>query len=129
MSRHFKSTGSFVQEEAIYLEGSIIYESEKHEEFYAGVEVSYSYSRLDDIPWEDRVYAQSYEEDAEIIDVVLIEDFIWNGKEYKSGESVYNHPELYNLIDDEKLEHYAISRGHSDYADDFEDDPFAYNRW
>lgn len=129
MSRHFKSTGSFIEEEFIYLEGSVIYDNEEYEDFYAGVEVTYSYSRLDGIPYEDRVYAQSYEEDIEITDVTLIETFIWNGKTYNEGESVYDYPELSKLFSEEKLEEIATEKGHSDYEDNLEGDPDAYDRW
>ena len=129
MSRHFKSTDSFVEEEFLCLEGSIIYDNEEYEDFYAGVEVSYSYSRLDGIPYEDRVYAQSYEEDIEITDVTLIETFIWNGKTYTEGTSVYDYPELNKFLDEEKLEEIAIEKAHSEYVDDLEGDPDAYDRW
>lgn len=129
MSRHFKSTNSFVEEEFLCIEGSIIYDNEEYEDFYAGVEVSYSYSRLDGIPYEDRVYAQSYEEDIEITDVTLIETFIWNGKTYTEGTSVYDYPELNKFLDEEKLEEIAIEKAHSDYEDDLEGDPDAYDRW
>lgn len=103
----FNISGSFEIEDQFEIEldegEPIISDSgETYDESYAlYLKVKYNYRVTTGIPYSKRAYAESYEEECEITDIILLEGFTWNGKTYKAGESVYIHSELLKFIDED----------------------------
>ena len=92
------------------------------EEKYEGsyplfLEVEYEYSVTTGISYEKRVYAQDYEEDCEVTDIILLEGFTWKGKTYEEGKSIYEYPELLDFINEDWIDDKAFEEAQEKVED------------
>ena len=74
------------------------------------IEVKYTYSGLFDIPYEQRVYSESYEESLEITDIILLVGFTWKGKHYDKGINLFDYPEFDDIINVDEFEFCVMER-------------------
>lgn len=95
--------------------------------YFLFLEVMYNYSITTGIPYHQRVYAESYEEDCEVKDIILLEGFTWKGKTYEAGKSIYEYSELLDFISESWIEEKAAEEAH-DYDPD-DDGDRAYDEW
>ena len=95
--------------------------NETYEESYAlYLEVEYCYSLTTGIPYHQRVYAESYEEECEVTDIILLEGFTWNGVTYEAGKSIYEYSELLDFISESWIDEKAMEEA-QEHLDDYED--------
>jgi hypothetical protein len=112
--RTYTSANTFELEDKFEIEleeGEVIItdNGEEYEDCYSlFLEVEYEYSLTTGIPYENRVYAQDYEEDCEVTDIILLEGFTWNGKTYEEGKSIYEYPELLDFINESWIDEKAF---------------------
>lgn len=95
--------------------------------YFLFLEAKYEYSITTGIPYHQRVYAESYEEDCEVTDIILLEGFTWKGETYEAGKSIYEYSELLDFISESWIEEKAAEEAH-DYDPD-DDGDRAYDEW
>ena len=122
--RTYTSTNTFELEDKFEIEleeGEVIIteSGEEYEDCYPlFLEVEYEYSLTTGIPYENRVYAQDYEEDCEVTDIILLEGFTWKGKTYEEGKSIYEYPELLDFINENWLDEKAFEEAQEACSDE-----------
>jgi hypothetical protein len=122
--RTYNYEGSFELEDDFEIElneGEVVVaeDGKTYEGRYAlFLEVEYNYSVLTGISYANRVSSEDYEEDCEVTDIILLEGFTWNGKTYEEGKSIYEYPELLDLINEDWIEDKAFEKAQEECGDE-----------
>ena len=117
----FTNTFELEDQFEIELEDGEVVITDSEEEYEGSyplfLEVEYEYSVTTGIPYEKRVYAQDYEEDCEVTDIILLEGFTWKGKTYEEGKSIYEYPELLDFINEDWIDDKAFEEAQEKVED------------
>ena len=117
----FTNTFELEDQFEIELEEGEVVVTDSEEEYEGSyplfLEVEYEYSVTTGIPYEMRVYAQDYEEDCEVTDIILLEGFTWKGKTYEEGKSIYEYPELLDFINEDWIDDKAFEEAQEKVED------------